>query len=81
MVVGENAKKIKNNVSKNVETKEVARLKDEIAILRRQLQVSGTPQAMAVGNSTSHNNNSISGFSSSSQVYGGSTTLNNEHHN
>ena len=32
---GENAKKIKNNVSKNVESQEVARLKDELAQLKR----------------------------------------------
>jgi len=30
LIFAENAKKIKNNVSKNVETKEVSRLKDEI---------------------------------------------------
>lgn len=32
---GENAKKIKNNVSKNVESQEIIKLKEEIASLRR----------------------------------------------
>ena len=39
LIFAENAKKIKNNVSKNVESKEVAKLKDELNTLRRQLNI------------------------------------------
>lgn len=64
LIFAENAKKIKNNVSKNVESKEVAKLKDEISQLRRQLthggvqnnNTSGTGGALATSfTSSSHN--------------------------
>ncbi len=41
LIFAENAKKIKNNVSKNVQSKEVAKLKDEINGLKKQLTQGG----------------------------------------
>lgn len=67
---GENAKKIKNNVSKNVESQEVARLKDEIQTLKRQMGLVAGPAHHHQGMNTSAMANNLS-FSSSSQVYGG----------
>lgn len=65
LIFAENAKKIKNNVSKNVESKEVAKLKDEIIALRRQL-TTGAPVNTSAALGTS--------FNSSSQAYGGVNT-------
>ena len=64
---GESAKKIKNDVRKNVESQEVAKLKDELLQLKRQLGISGvvTHQVSTQGMNISNT------FTSSSQVYGG----------
>ena len=53
LIFAENAKKIKNNVSKNVESKEVAKLKDEVNALRRQLNIGASGTQAAYGGSQS----------------------------
>jgi phage I-like protein len=62
LIFAENAKKIKNNVSKNVESKEVAKLKDEIAVLRKQLTTTSGGQT----HNSSSGNALATSFTSSS---------------